>query len=139
MKITPHRNLSHMLKDSSLWGSLTKDYNVSTMVFTIISTVFFFKASYSNMIILQVLIATSNTKLLNAIINLKLQSLPHIYLKEKSAWKLSHSFTSIPHVASQMSRATTTFHPSMDRFYIIWGLKFSQNLHTWTPIIIDPK
>jgi hypothetical protein len=70
------------------------------------------------------------------IINLKLQSLPHIYLKEKSAWKLSHSFTSIPHVASQLSRATTTFHPSMDRFYIIWGLKFSQIYIPELPLLL---
>jgi hypothetical protein len=36
------------------------------MVLTITSTFYFFKASYSHMIFLQVLITTSNTKLLNA-------------------------------------------------------------------------
>ncbi len=55
-----------MLQDFPLWESLTKDYKVSTMVFIITSTFYFFKVSYSHMILLQVLITTSNTKFLNA-------------------------------------------------------------------------
>jgi hypothetical protein len=56
VKITPQGSSSHAPKDYSLWGSFTKDYNVYTMVFTIISTFYFFKDSYSHMILLQVLI-----------------------------------------------------------------------------------
>jgi hypothetical protein len=47
---TPQSNLSHVPKDFSVWWSFTKDYKVSTMVFTIIFTFSFVKASYSNMI-----------------------------------------------------------------------------------------
>jgi hypothetical protein len=66
MKTTPQGSLSHMYKDFPSWGSLTKDYKVFTIMFIIISTFYFFKASYSHMIFLHVLIATNNTKLLNA-------------------------------------------------------------------------
>jgi len=52
VQITPQGSSSHVFKDSLLWGSLTKDYKVSTMVFTIISTFYFFKTSYSHMILL---------------------------------------------------------------------------------------
>jgi len=48
VKTTPQRNSSHAPKNFPLWGSLTKDYKVYTMVFSIISTWFyFFKDSYS--------------------------------------------------------------------------------------------
>jgi hypothetical protein len=66
VRTTPQGSSSHVLKDFALWGSLIKDYKASTMVFTIISTFFFLKASYSYMILLQVLITTNNTNLLKA-------------------------------------------------------------------------
>lgn len=46
--------------------SFIKDYKVFIMVFTIVFTFYFFKISYSYMILLQVLIVTKNIKLLNA-------------------------------------------------------------------------
>jgi hypothetical protein len=66
VKITLQGGSSHTLKDFLLLGSFIKVYKVFTMVLTITSTFYFFKASYSRMIFLQVLIATNNTKLLNA-------------------------------------------------------------------------
>jgi hypothetical protein len=54
VRTTPQGSSSHTLKDSLLWA-LTKDYKVYTMVFTIISTFYFFKDFYSHMILLQVL------------------------------------------------------------------------------------
>jgi len=60
------RESTHLLKDYLLWGSFTKDYKIFIMVFKIIYTFSFFKAFYSHMIFLQVLITTNNTKLLNA-------------------------------------------------------------------------
>jgi hypothetical protein len=54
VETTPQGSSSHMPKDSLLWGSPTKDYKVYTMLFTIISTFYFFKDSYSHMTHLQV-------------------------------------------------------------------------------------
>ncbi len=55
-----------MYKDFPLHGSLTKDYKVFYNSVHNNLHILFFKASYSHMIFLQVLITTSNTKLLNA-------------------------------------------------------------------------
>jgi hypothetical protein len=56
VRTTPQGSSSHAPKDSPLWGSLTEEYKVYTMVFTIISTFYFFKDSYPHMIFLHVLI-----------------------------------------------------------------------------------
>jgi hypothetical protein len=59
------------------------------------------------------------------IVNQKFQSLPLIYLKERSGWIVNHiHLPSIPHVSNQSSHAIYNFSFSMDRFYIIWGLGF---------------
>jgi hypothetical protein len=52
VKITSQGSSSHTPKFFPLWGSLTKDYKVYTMVFKIISTFYFSKDSYPHMILL---------------------------------------------------------------------------------------
>jgi hypothetical protein len=49
VRIIPQGSSSHVPKYSPLWGSLTKNYKISTMVFTIIFKLYFFKISYSHM------------------------------------------------------------------------------------------
>jgi hypothetical protein len=102
-----------MPKDFSLWGSLTKDYNVFTMVFTIISTFYFFKASYSNMIFLQVLIATTNTKLLNANYQLKAPITTPYILEGKKCMKV----IAFIYIYSSCSKPTVTCHYNFSSFY----------------------
>jgi len=85
VRITPQVSSSHALKNFLLWGSFTKDYKVFTMVFTIISTFYFFETSYSHMIFLQVLIAINNTKLLNANYELKAPIIT-FYILEGKKW-----------------------------------------------------
>jgi len=80
VRITPQGTSSHMPKDSLLWGSLNKDYKVYTMVFTIFIQGFLFTHDISISFD-----PTNNMKLLNANYEpQKLQSLPLIYLKERS-------------------------------------------------------
>jgi hypothetical protein len=96
---------------------------------------FLFKYSF-----LQVLIATDNTKLLNA--NYQPKALiitPYILERKKWMKSESHSFTSIPNVSCQMWRATIPFHPSMHRFYIICSLKFSQVYILDLPLLLTQK
>jgi hypothetical protein len=77
------------------------------MVFTIISTFYFFKASYSHMIFLQILIIINNTKLLNANYEPKAPiSTLYIFKGKKGINNQPHSSTSIPHVSNQSSSAT---------------------------------
>ncbi len=83
VKITPKGSSSHVSKDFILWGSLDKVYKISTIVFIIISMFYFFKASYSHVIFLQVLIAINNTKLLNANYELKVLIITPYILEEK--------------------------------------------------------
>ncbi len=110
MKTTPQGSSSHMYKDFPLRGSLTKDYKVFTIMFIIISTFYFFKASYSHMIFLHVLIATNNMKLLNANYEPKAPiSTPYILYQKKWMNSQPHSSTSIPHVSNQSSCATYNF------------------------------
>jgi len=56
----------------------------------IISTFYFFKASYSHMIFLQVLIQLTTWNYWMQIMNQKFQSLPLIYSKERSGWIINH-------------------------------------------------
>jgi len=64
--------------------SFIKDYKVFIMVFTIVFTFYFFKTSYSYMILLQVLIVTKNIKLLNANYESKVPiSTPYILERKK--------------------------------------------------------
>ncbi len=105
VRTTLQKNSSHVPKDFPLWGSLTRGYKVFTMVFTIISTFYFFKASYSHMILLQVLITTSNMKLLNANYEPKAPiSTPYILEGKKWMNSQPRSCTSIPCVLNQSSR-----------------------------------
>jgi hypothetical protein len=99
-----------MPKDSPLRGSLTKDHKISTMVFTIIPTFYFFKASISHMIFLQVLIVTNNMKLLNANYEPK-TPISTLYILKRKKWMNNepHPSTSIPHVSNQSSNATYKF------------------------------
>jgi hypothetical protein len=63
VRITPQGSSSHVPKDFLLWGSFTKDYKVYTMVFTIISTLFYlFKDSIC---FYKSFDPTNNMKLLN--------------------------------------------------------------------------
>jgi hypothetical protein len=56
VRITSKGSSSHVPKDFPLWDHSPKDYKVFPMVFTIILTFYFLTASYSHMILLQVLI-----------------------------------------------------------------------------------
>jgi len=107
-----------------LLGSLLKDYKVFTMVCTITSTFYFFKASYSHMILLQVLMTIIKTKLLNANYEPKVPiSTPYVFEGKKCMNSQPHSFTSIPHVFPMYQTnhhvSCITFHPSINRLYII--------------------
>ncbi len=116
-----------MLKDSSLWGSFIKDYKVYTMVFTIIYTFYFFKDSYSQMILLQVLIQLTTWSYWMQIMPQKLQSLPLIYLKERNGQIVNHIHLHLfPMYQRNHQVSFIIFHPSMDRFYIIGNLGFDQ-------------
>jgi hypothetical protein len=104
-----------------------KDYKVSTMVFTIISTFYFFEASYSHMILLQVLIQLTTWSYWMQIMSQKLQFLPFIYLKKKNGWIVNHihlHLFSMYQTNHQVSHIT--FHSSMNRFNIIWNLEYGQ-------------
>jgi hypothetical protein len=104
-----------------------KDYKVFTMVFTIILTFYFFKAFYSHMILLQVLIQLRTWNYWMQIISQKFQSLYLIYLKERSRWTVNHIHLHLflmYQTNHQMS--FITFHPSIDKFYISWSLRFYQ-------------
>jgi hypothetical protein len=104
-----------------------KDYIVSTMVFIIIFTFYFVKASYSHMILLQVLIQLTTWNYWMQIISQKLQSLPFIYLKGWSEWIVNHIHVHLfPMHQTNHHVLLIIFHPSMDRFYIIWSLRFDQ-------------
>jgi hypothetical protein len=111
-----------------LYGDhLPKDYKVSTMVFKIISTFYFFKASYSHMMFLQVLVQLITWNYWMQIMNQKLLYLPFIYLKERSGWIVNHIHLHLfPMYQTNHQVPFITFHPSMDRFYIIWSLGFGQ-------------
>jgi len=62
------------------------------------------------MIFLQILMATSNTKLLNANYEPKVPIFtPYIFERKKWMNNQPHSFTSIPHVSNQSSHATYNF------------------------------
>jgi len=125
VRTTPQGSSPHAPKDSPLWGSLPKDYNISTMVFIIISTFYFFKASYSHMIFLQILIQVTIWNYWMQIMSQKLQSLPLIYSKERRGWIINHIHLHLfPMYQTNHQVSLITFHPSMHRFYIIWSLGF---------------
>jgi len=108
-------------------GSLTKDSKVYTMVFTIISTFYFFKDSYPHMTLLQILIQLTTWSYWMQIMPQKLQSLPFIYLKERSGWIVNHIHLHIfPMYQTNHQVPLIIFHPPMDRFYIIGNLGFDQ-------------
>ncbi len=99
VRITTKGSSSHALNFFPLLGSHIKDYKVSTMVCTITSTFYFFKASYSHMILLQVLMTIINMKLLNENYEPKVPiSTPYVFEGKKCMNSQPHSFTSIPHV-----------------------------------------
>jgi hypothetical protein len=103
-----------------------KDYKVSTMVFTIISTFYFFKASYSHMMLLQVLIQLITWNWMQ-IMSQKFQSLPFICLKEKIEWIVNHIHLHLfPMYQTNHQVPLITFHPSTNRFNIIWSVGFGQ-------------
>ncbi len=105
----------------------SKDYKVFTIVFTIISTFYFLKAFHSHMMFLQVLIQLTKWNYWMQITSQKFQSLPLIYLKKKSEWIVNHIHLHLfPMYQINYQVSLTTFHPSMDRFYIIKNLKFDQ-------------
>jgi hypothetical protein len=105
-----------------------KDYKVSTMVFTIILTFYFFKAFYSHMILLQVLIQLTTLNYWMSIMSQKFQSLFfYIYLKEKNGWIINHIHLCLFLMYQSNHQVSfITFHPSMNKFYIIWSLRFGQ-------------
>ncbi len=123
MKFTPQGSSSHELKHFPLWGSLTKDYKIYTMVLTIFLQGFLFTYDTSTSFD-----PINNMKLLNANYEAqKLQSLPLIYLKEKSGWIINHIHLHLfPMYQTNHQVPLITSHPFMDRFYIIGNLGFGQ-------------
>ncbi len=121
---TPREFITHL--KIFLYGDHSpKDYKVSTMVFTTISTFYFFKASYSHVILLQVLIQLTTWNYWMQIISQKFQPLSLIYLKERSEWIVHHIHLRLfPMYQTNHQMPLIIFHPSMDRFYIIWNLGF---------------
>jgi hypothetical protein len=112
-----HR-ITHTSKDSSLWGSFTKDYNVYTMEFTMISTFYFLKISHSYTIFLQVFIQLTTLSYQMQIMSQKLQSLPFIYLKERSGWIVNHVHLHLFFMYQTNHQVSLIiFHPPMDRFF----------------------
>jgi hypothetical protein len=110
VRTTPQGNSSHMFKKFPLWGSFSKDYNVYTIVFTIISTFYFFKDSYSHLIFLQVLIQLTTWSYWMQIMSPKaLIFTPCILGRKKWMNNWPHSSTYIPHVSNQSSSATYNF------------------------------
>ncbi len=104
-----------------------KAYKFSTMVFTIVSTFYFFKASYSHIMLLQVLIQLTTWNYWMKNMSQKFQSLPHIYLKEIYGWIIDHIHLHLfPMYQTNHEVPLITFHPFMDRFYIFWSLGFYQ-------------
>jgi hypothetical protein len=72
------------------------------------------------MIILQVLITTSNTKLLNANYEPKAPIFtPYILEEEKWMDSQPHSLYLFPMYQTNHHMSLITFHPFMDRFYVI--------------------
>ncbi len=105
----------------------SKDYKVFTIVFTIISTFYFLKAFHSHMMFLQVLIQLTKWNYWMQITSQKFQSLPLIYLKERNGWIVNHIHLHLfPMYQTNHQMPLITFHPSMDRFYIIGNLGFGQ-------------
>jgi hypothetical protein len=121
LKIVHHMCLKILLDEDHS----PKDYKVFTVIFTIISTFYFFKASYSHMMLLQVLIQLTTWNYWMQIMTQKLQSLPLIYLKKKKEWIVNHILHLFPMYQTN-HQVSTTFHPSMDKFYIIENLRFCQ-------------
>jgi hypothetical protein len=116
-----------------------KDYKISTMVFTIISTFYFFKAFYWHMILLQVLIELTTWNYWIQIINQKFQFLSLIYLKERNGWIINHIHLRLFLMYQTNHQVSLiTFHPSMDRFYIIWSLRFDQ-VHTLDLLLLQTQ
>jgi hypothetical protein len=118
------KRVHHMRLKILFYGdSSPKDCKVCTMVFIIISTFYFFKASYSHMMLLQMLIQLT-------IWNYWMQNMrpkTPIYLKERSGWMFNHIHLHLfPMYQTNHQMPPITFHPSMDRFYIIENLGFGQ-------------
>jgi len=86
-----------------------KNCKVFTMVFTIISTFYFCKASYSHMILLQVLIQLTTWNYWMQIMIQKLQFLPFIYLEEKNGWIVNHIHLHLFHISNQSTHAIHNF------------------------------
>jgi hypothetical protein len=127
VRITPQGSSSQVPKDSPSRVSLTNDYKVYTMVFTIISTFYFFKYSYSHMILLQVLTQLTTWSYWMQIMSQKPQSLPLIYLKERSEWIVNHIHLHLILMYQTNHQVPLIiFHFSTNRFNIIWSLGFGQ-------------
>jgi hypothetical protein len=139
-KLHPKRVHHTRLKILLYWDHSPRDYKTFTMVFTIISTFYFFKASYSHMIFLQVLIQLTTWNYWMQIMSQKLQFLLFIYLKERIGWIVNHIHLHIFHMYQTNNHMPLIiFHPSMDMFYIIWSLKIWTNLHILPLIIMNSK
>jgi hypothetical protein len=121
------KGASHAPKDSPLWGSLIKNYKIYKMIFTIISTFYFFKDSYPHMILLQVLIQLTTWNYRMQSVLQKFQSLPLIYFKEKNGWIVNHIHLHLfPTYQTIHQMPLMIFHPPTDRFYIIENVGFDQ-------------
>jgi hypothetical protein len=123
------RSSSQVPKDFPLlYGNDSpKYYKIFTMVFTIISTFYFFKASYSHIMLLQVLIQLTTRNYWMQIMSQKLQFLPVMYMKEKCGWIVNHIHLHLfPMYQTNYQVSFIIFHPSVNRFNIIWNLKFDQ-------------
>ncbi len=94
----------------------SKYYKVFKMAFIIIFTFYFVKASYSHMMLLQVLIQLTTWNYWMQIMSQKLKSLPFIYLKERSGWIVNHIHLHLfPMYQTNHQMSLITFHLFMNR------------------------
>jgi len=107
VRTTPQVSSSHMLKDSPLWGSLTKRLHngIHNNFHSLFLQGFLFTYDTSTS-----LDPIKNMKLLNANNEPKAPiSTPYIFEGKKWMNSPPHSSTSIPHVLNQSSSATYNF------------------------------
>jgi hypothetical protein len=136
MKITPQNSLSHVSKDSPWWGSLTKrlqsfhsDIHNHLHILFLQGFLFTYDAFTS-------LDPTNNMKLLNANYEPKAPiSTPYIFEKKKE-WIVNHIHLHLFPMYQTNHRVSITFHPSMDKFYIIENLGFGQVYILELPLLL---
>jgi hypothetical protein len=127
VRTTPQRSSSHMPKYSFLWGSFTKRlYSLNNGIHNNFQILFFqnFLFTYDTSTSLD---SSNNMKLLNANYEPKAPIFTLYILKEKNEWIVNHIHSHLfPMHQTNHHISLITFHPSMDKFYVIWSLRFGR-------------